>query len=189
MPPLLFCVSTSETRKACGHIEKIVKRIPFPPKAPGGKMAADGHVAAGGKVHRQRKAVLAPAEGERIVSRPQRAKPGRSLADQGPHVIAAAVLRLQKHFIHGTKILHGQLNAAQDGAGADAQGGVRLRVVSAKKDTAHGQQAAVGDYCSSFALTRYSPLPTPPNRYFPAALVLVTDTRRSWETPATSVTW
>lgn len=133
----------------------------------------------GGEVHRQHKAVLAPAEGERIVPGPQRAEPGCSLADQGPHLIPAAVLRLQKHFIHGAKILHGQLNAAQNGAGADAQGGIRFRIVSAKKNAVHGQQAAVGDYCSSFALTRYSPLPTPPNRYFPAALVLVTDTRRS----------
>lgn len=166
-----------------------MKYIPLPAKASGAKTAADGHIAAGRKAYRQRKAVPAAAEGEPVGARRQKAKPGVPLAGQGPHLPAAAILRLKDHFIHGANILYGQMDAAQDGAWADAQRGIRLRIISAKKDAAHGQQAVVGDYCSSFALTRYSPPPTPPNRYFPAALVLVTDTRRSWETPATSVTW
>lgn len=171
------------------RVEKIMERIPLPAKAPGGKAAADGHVAAGGKAYRQRKAVSAPANYEPIGARLQKPKPDCPLTGQGPHLPAAAILRLKDHLIHGTNILYGQMDAAQDGAGADAQRGIRLRIISAEKDAAHGQQAVVGNYCSSFALTRYSPPPTPPNRYFPAALVLVTDTRRSWETPATSVTW
>ncbi len=166
-----------------------MERIPLPAKVPGAKAAADGRVAAGRKAYRQRKAVPAAAEGEPVGARLQKAKPDVPLAGQGSYLPAAAILRLKDYFIHGTNILYGQMDAAQDGAGADAQRGIRLRIISAEKDAAHGQQAAVGDYCSSFALTRYSPPLTPPKRYFPAALVLVTDTRRSWEIPAMSVTW
>lgn len=166
-----------------------MKRIPFPTKVPGTKTAADGHIAAGRKAYRQRKAVTAAADREPIGARRQKAKPDVPETGQGPHLPAAAALHLKNRFIHGANILDGQMDAAQGGAGADAQRGIRLRITSAEKDAAYRQQAAVGDYCSSFALTRYSPPPTPPNRYFPAALVLVTETRRSWETLATSVTW
>ena len=89
-----------------------MERIPLPAKAPGGKAAADGRVAAGGKAHRQSKAVPASAERERITAWPQEAKKDGSLTKQGPRLTAAAVPRLQEHFIHGTKIFDGQADAA-----------------------------------------------------------------------------
>ena len=84
-----------------------MKRIPLPVKKPGGKTAADGHVAAGREMHRQRKAVPAPAEGEPVGARRQKSKGCCSLTDQGPYLLAAAVLRLQDYLIHRAKILYG----------------------------------------------------------------------------------
>ena len=60
-----------------------MERITLPAKVPGAKAAADGHIAAGRKAYRQRKAVPAAAEGEPVGARQQKAKPDVPLAGQG----------------------------------------------------------------------------------------------------------
>ena len=152
------------------------------------QLTVQDNVSARRQMEKQHHTGCFSGQGQQIAPRRERRKKRLSPGEQVPCPAAASPAGLQHRLVSRAEVLHCQLDAAPDIARAEAQGNVRL-VLLAKAKRASSGNAVIRRYCSSLALTIYSPAVTWPNRYFPALLVLVVAIKRSWETPATVVTW
>ena len=85
----------------------------------------------------------------------------------------------QTHPITGQGAAHPDFHPAQAPPGAEDGRTFCPAIRKWVNGSAGKQNAAVFFYRSSFALTRYCPPTTPPNKYFPMSLVLVVATRTS----------
>lgn len=94
----------------------------------------------------------------------------------------------EAHLVPDPGVLYYQPDGAEGKAGIRAQGDVCLALTGQAEGPA-GVQTPIRPYCSILALTRYLPPLMPPNRYFPAELVLVTATSCSRVTPSTVTSW
>ena len=162
--------------------------VPPPAAVAQTRTAVDFHVAAGRQPYQQFHVSQTPAHRQGVVARGQEAKEKFSLAQQFPGPAGIPPTGPQDCPISGTEVLHDQPDAAQAVSGVQAQGNICLAAIR-QAEVTDGRNAAVRSYCSSLALTRYSPAFTPPNRYFPAVLVLVVAISSSLVTPATVTTW
>ena len=127
-----------------------------------------------------------PVQGEHIAPRRQKAKNRAWLRPQGMGGARAASAGPEAQPVSGLPILHQQPDGAQSIPGEITKNDVGLVLAGQTEGTAAQQPAAA--YCSSLALTTYAPAVTPPNRYFPSVLVLVTAVRVSVVTPRSVVT-
>ena len=126
----------------------------------------------GGKQEHQARARRASAQGEEIWTRRQAGKKGLAAGPQLPGGLNAAPPVLQRHAVPGTAAGYAHPDQTQVPA----------------EDRTVDQGRGTG-YWLTFALTRYWPSVTPPNRYFPSVLVLVAAISCSVVTPPTVVTW
>ena len=177
-----FC---SYSGRLSAPVEHTVKPIPFPAPPPGAAIPAHRHIAAWRELHRQFRPHARPHQSQLVPSRCKAGKNRFFAAQQHPRPAKAPPAGTQDHTVQRTSVLYQNPDAAAVIPRLQAQRRIHLFALLQAESFAGVYSAA---YCSSFALTRYSPAPTPPNIYLPAALVLVTETSCSRVTPASVTT-
>lgn len=143
------------------------------------------HVASGRKHNCQLRPDSPPDQAQAVVARQKASKDCRPTAHRHPGQAAAPFTGMQHHAVRRTGVLQLDAEIAAGICRPQAQRTVLLCFLLQAKASPAGQYSV---YCSSLALTRYSPAPTPPNRYLPAVLVLVTETSCSRVTPPSVTT-
>lgn len=127
------------------------------------------------------------ADGKQIFPRTEKAKQYPAAGKQPPCVTGASRTMRQFDCVKRTIILYADPDTAQPVSGPATQWYICLLLIFQAKSL-NCQYPIIRFYCSSFAFTRYSPPVTPPKRYFPIVLVLVTAIRCSCVTSPTVVT-
>lgn len=127
----------------------------------------------------------APAQRQPVLPGRQEREDDLSPAEQRAFPAAAPLPLFQQQAVHEAGVPHPHPQGTPGISGEKAQAAVRFPARAKAEASGDGQRVF---YCSSLALTRYCPPVTPPNRYFPSALVLVVAISVSTVTPPTWVT-
>lgn len=167
---------------------KAASRRPVPPAAAGGRVVAQGNLSARRQAEQQADTCPASAKGKKVCAGRQGGEKHLAAGTQLPGGLEAALPVLQRHAVPGTAARYTHPDQTQLPAEGETEVLLRLSAAGQTEDWTVLQRGGTG-YWLTFALTRYSPSVTPPNRYFPSALVLVPAMSCSVVTPPTVVTW
>lgn len=166
---------------------EIVEQVPPPAGPVGHRVQHQVHI--GSRAQTQLQPHPAPVSLQRQIIAPRLEKSKDGPTAQKPAGRAVPSLqRVQSQAIPGAKGTDPHPKSAQTKPGEEAQ--ITRRFLPLLQAEGPGAFQG-GAYCSSFALTIYWPPLTPPNRYFPSALVLVTATSFSVVAPVwvSLLTW
>ena len=167
---------------------KAAGRRPVPPAAAGGRVVAQGNLSARRQAEQQADTCPASAKGKKVCAGRQGGEKHLAAGTQLPGGLEAALPVLQRHAVPGTAARYTHPDQTQLPAEGETEILLCLSAASQTEDWTVLQRGGTG-YWLTFALTRYSPSVTPPNRYFPSALVLVPAMSCSVVTPPMVVTW
>lgn len=147
-------------------IIKTAEQLPPPTPAPALRLQPQAYIGPRRQGESQAaQGTSSPIQRQQIPPRGQ--KPEDVLLQRGPGPSAAPVLRTEGQPVPDTGRADSDAHPAQDITCAQAEIFLSFPFPQEEEGTAD-------NYCSSLALTRYWPPTTPPKRYFPSALVLVT---------------
>lgn len=165
-------------------VKEIAERIPAPLTKAMLHGTAQHHIAAWRQPYLDGHAAVSPLQCQQKRSWRQKSKQDLSAAAITAGIHTASQFP-QRYAIHWAGIQQEDPNASPGRSPANTQRAVFLLIIP---HTKAGPFPRRSNYRSFLALTRYAPSTTPPKRYLPAALVLVTATSSSWVEPSGCVT-
>ena len=154
--------------------------LPAPTPLPAVGVPPQGRIGPRRQPDQQLQTASPTRQGEHILPRRQKSEASLAGTQQVPAPAVAAPSRPQADPVRGTAARQARRQSAQQIGRKSAQV-LRLFFSPAQAEAFPCLKPA---YCSIFALTRYCPAVTPPNRYIPWLLVLVVAARVStWVSP------